>query len=182
MKEFKEKGIYYSRLWNIVESDKWANLAEESGEGGGKPSKETRRKMSEKKKGKSPPNKGKSPSEETKNKLSESGKKRPPVSEETKNKLSEKRKGRISGMKGKKQSEKTKELIRIKAKNSTYSIKHYKPTEEDKKNMSLRRKEQNQIYNKIIYECPYCGKIGKGNPMKQWHFNNCKQKGIKTHD
>lgn len=31
--EIKEKGIYYSQLWNIVESDKWANLKEESGDG-----------------------------------------------------------------------------------------------------------------------------------------------------
>ena len=29
-----ETGIYYSKLWNIVESKKWANLKEESGQGG----------------------------------------------------------------------------------------------------------------------------------------------------
>lgn len=33
--EVKELGLYYSELWNVVESDDWANLITESGEGGG---------------------------------------------------------------------------------------------------------------------------------------------------
>lgn len=32
-KEIKILGLYYSRLFNIVESDKWANLIDENGEG-----------------------------------------------------------------------------------------------------------------------------------------------------
>jgi len=32
--ELTEQGLYYSRLWNIVESKAWANLKEESGDGG----------------------------------------------------------------------------------------------------------------------------------------------------
>lgn len=32
--ELKEWGIYYSNLWNIVESDEWANLKPEEGDGG----------------------------------------------------------------------------------------------------------------------------------------------------
>lgn len=32
--EIKEKGIFYSRLFNVVESKEWANLIEESGDGG----------------------------------------------------------------------------------------------------------------------------------------------------
>ena len=31
--ELKEWGLYYSNLWNVVESDEWANLKEESGDG-----------------------------------------------------------------------------------------------------------------------------------------------------
>lgn len=31
--ELKEWGLYYSRLWNIVDSDEWANLKEECGDG-----------------------------------------------------------------------------------------------------------------------------------------------------
>ena len=32
--ELKEKGLYYSKLYNIVESEEWLNLIEESGECG----------------------------------------------------------------------------------------------------------------------------------------------------
>ena len=32
--EVKEWGEYYSNLWNIVDSDEWANLKPESGDGG----------------------------------------------------------------------------------------------------------------------------------------------------
>lgn len=31
--EVKERGLYYSELWNVVESDEWANLTEETGAG-----------------------------------------------------------------------------------------------------------------------------------------------------
>lgn len=31
--ELKEWGLYYSRLWNVVESNEWANLKEECGDG-----------------------------------------------------------------------------------------------------------------------------------------------------
>jgi hypothetical protein len=33
--EVKERGLYYSSLWNIVESNEWANLKEENGDGFG---------------------------------------------------------------------------------------------------------------------------------------------------
>jgi len=36
-KEIKEKGLYYSKLWNVVESKEWANLKPESGDGGSGP-------------------------------------------------------------------------------------------------------------------------------------------------
>lgn len=32
--ELKEKGIYYSELYNVVDSPEWANLKEEKGDGG----------------------------------------------------------------------------------------------------------------------------------------------------
>lgn len=35
--EVKEWGLYYSNLWNIVESDEWANLKPETGDGGPMP-------------------------------------------------------------------------------------------------------------------------------------------------
>ena len=43
--ELKEWGIYYSNLWNVVESKEWANLKSEEGQGG-RLSEETRAKIS----------------------------------------------------------------------------------------------------------------------------------------
>lgn len=34
MSEVREQGLYYSKLWNVVESNEWANLKPESGTGG----------------------------------------------------------------------------------------------------------------------------------------------------
>ena len=33
--ELREWGLYYSELWNVVESDEWANMRPEDGDGGG---------------------------------------------------------------------------------------------------------------------------------------------------
>lgn len=33
-KELREKGIYYSNLWNITKSNEWANVYNEHGQGG----------------------------------------------------------------------------------------------------------------------------------------------------
>jgi hypothetical protein len=56
--ELKEWGLYYSTLWKVVDSNEWANLKEEAGDGG-RQSEESRKKMSESKKGSIPWNKGK---------------------------------------------------------------------------------------------------------------------------
>ena len=82
----KEKGIYYSNLWNVVKSDKWANKKRESGNGGWTPQS-----------GKVPWNKGR------------------PMSDEQKKKISETRKGRFTGIDnqfyGKHHTLKTKEYL-----------------------------------------------------------------------
>ena len=94
--DIKEKGIYYSELFNVVVSKEWANLKVENGDGGwsGWHNEDTRRKMSEARKGKiiseeikkhmSDGQKGKKHSEETKKKMSESKKK---MSDETRSKI-----------------------------------------------------------------------------------------------
>lgn len=56
--DIKEWGIYYSKLWNVVESEQWANLKEECGDGG-RQSEEVRRRIGEAGKGRIPWNKGK---------------------------------------------------------------------------------------------------------------------------
>jgi len=77
MAEIRKWGEYYSDLWNIIESNEWANLKPESGDGGNtrkghKLSKEHRRKIGL-------GGKGKIMSEEAKKKISESkrGRKNP---------------------------------------------------------------------------------------------------------
>jgi hypothetical protein len=48
------------------------------------------------------------------------------------------------------------------------------------KGKSINVGKNNGMYGKIVIyqpvECPHCGKIGKGNAMKQWHFDRCKNK------
>ena len=74
--EIKEWGIYYSHLWNIVESKEWANLRPEEGAGGA-PSDEIKKKISQ-------TLKGRKSSPETCEKLSKlrKGKKRNPFTQE----------------------------------------------------------------------------------------------------
>ena len=101
--ELTKWGLYYSNLWNIVENKEWANLRPEDG-GFGPLTKEIKEKISESLK-------GRSLSEETKQKMSASkkgipkpaftdehrrklaeakiGKSRAPFSDETKQKMSE---------------------------------------------------------------------------------------------
>lgn len=82
--ELKEWGIYYSKLWNIVESDEWANLKEEAGDAGS-PGQSTRDKISA-------AGKGRTHSAETKLKMSTADRssytRTAPVSDATREKLS----------------------------------------------------------------------------------------------
>lgn len=84
--ELSEWGIYYSRLWNVVNSDVWANLKEEAGVGGVM-GVIARKKLSNKKK-------GSKLSKETKKKMSSShiGK---TLSEETRQKIGQSHTGKV---------------------------------------------------------------------------------------
>lgn len=98
--EFRDVALYYSKLWNIVESDKFANLTEESGQGGAtrngySTSEETKLKISlsvknnNYRRGKPGTMLGRKHSEETKLKMKNRNPIRKPRSEETKRKISE---------------------------------------------------------------------------------------------
>ena len=154
LEEIKDKGLYYSNLWNVVNSKEFANLKEESGDGGWeqcnnnssvldgrrkrmlennpflgkKHTEETKKIIKEKRK----LQKINSPTEETKQKIRQSllGHN---VSVETKLKISEKHKGKK------------------------------KPHSKDRAN--------------TLVSCPHCMKVGKVIIMKRWHFDNCKLKG-----
>lgn len=92
--EIKILGTYYSKLWNIIESEEWANLKIEQGDGG-RQSEEVRKKISQKGKGRVPWNKGKKIwSDEEKLLIGERNKKRGPQSKDTIDKRAKKNTGK----------------------------------------------------------------------------------------
>lgn len=92
--ELKEHGLYYSELWNIVESNEWANLKAEEGDGGCM-GEEARRKISEAGLGRIPWNKGKEIwTEEDRQRIREQNRSRGPQSAETIAKRVEKNTGK----------------------------------------------------------------------------------------
>ena len=136
--ELKHWGLYYSNLWNIVESEEFANLKEESGDGG-KNSTETKIKKSKAKSGSNNPMFGK-------NRI---------MSEEAKRKISETLKGRESPNKGRIPWNKGKckpKPVQIKSKNRcktlteehrskiSEAMKFHKVSEETKKKISQKTK------------------------------------------
>lgn len=125
--EVKEWGIYYSNLWNVVESKSWANLKIEQGDGG-RQSEEVRKKISEAGKGRIPWNKGKQVwSDEDKKRIGEQNRSRGPQSAETISKRVSKTTGKIrteeskqktsATLKGRQFSEETKKKMSYAAKN-----------------------------------------------------------------
>lgn len=150
-----EKGKYYSELYDVVNSEDWANLIPETGENsvlGMKHSEETKKKISEIHKGRfcgeKNPMFGKLVSEETREKISKSntGQKR---SEETKNKIRTKLKGNSNTL-NYKYSEESKKKILESGKGLRISEANLgrKNSEESKNKMSERRKGRgNNNYN-----------------------------------
>jgi hypothetical protein len=108
-KELRKKGIYYSELYDVVDSDNWANLIEETGEGvfRTKLSEEHKRKISKAGKGRklspetikkiSDKNRGRKNTEETKEKMSLARLGKPGVkhAKKTKEKLSKVKLGKL---------------------------------------------------------------------------------------
>lgn len=127
--EIKEWGLYYSNLWNIVESNEWANLKEEQGDGG-RQSLEVRKRIGDAGKGRIPWNKGKKIwSEEERKQIGERHRERGPQSAETIAKRVEKTTGKTRtdeqryrasvAQKGRKLTEEHKNKLKIAAQNRT---------------------------------------------------------------
>ena len=142
----------------IVQSDKWRCSGH---------TEETRKKMSNSKKGKPPNNKGKKLSEETKKKISEKSSLYR-HSEESIEKIRQKAMGNKRGVGnksriGQKQSEEEKEKKRIASTGKTHS-------EETKKKLSQLKKG----IPKPRVECPHCKRLFSPTNLSRYHNDKCK--------
>lgn len=59
--------------------------------------------------------------------------------------------------------------------------KHHLQSGEIQRKAALKRIQEGSHNFIMTYECPNCGKMGKGQSMKRWHFDNCKSITIQDH-
>lgn len=176
MEQIREKGLYYSKLFDIVKSEMFLNLKEETGDGGAyKHTEESKRKMSQS---------ALLQSAKTKQKISESlkshYKNKPGTftgrkhSEETKNKIREKKIGSLLSEETKKKmslsrtGQKRKE--ETKKKMSTSGLKKWKRLDKDPFRERMKKLSEQTV------ECPHCSKVTNKGNAKRWHFENCKRR------
>jgi hypothetical protein len=171
--DVREWGIYYSELWDVVNSKEWANLCVESGDGGARiGASERMRKM---RLGKKPWNKGRPMTsiEKDQQRRSHLGKITSPITKE---------KQRIGNL-GKKMSKTTKEKLRVAHTGKILSTEHREKIRLARANQTLkpvtletREKMRESALNRPIITCPKCGTTGTGGGMARWHFSQCKTK------
>jgi len=150
--ELSHWGLYYSNLWDIVESKEFANLIPETGTGhcaGIKLSEETKLKIKNKRK--------------FQIMTKESNQKR---SETLKNKY--KNTEHFNKNRKQSQAERNMRIIINSGENNPMYNKQHK--EESKQKMRGKRKQQKKL------TCPYCGLTGGVSPLKSYHFERCKYK------
>lgn len=152
--ELKQLGLYWSKKYNIIENEDFANLKEESGISG-KYSKETKEKMSKSAK-KRCEKLGAPKAAWTSESASELNKKTwadPKIRKKRIEGISESLKGRKNGPR----SEQFKQVMKEKLTGRSYGkgVKH----------------------NLKVVVCPHCGKEGKGPNMTRYHFDKCINKG-----
>lgn len=150
--ELRKWGLYYSDLWNVTESNNWANLKVEQGDGG-RQSADVRKKISEAGKGRIPWNKGKNIwNAKERKRIGEQNKMRGPQSAETIAK-------RVSKTTGKKRTNEQRQRIRNSLKGRSLSPQH---------RAALKGKRPHVVpHNKGI-------KTGKpSGTAKIWQITNC---------
>lgn len=145
--EVKEWGIYYSELWNVVESDAWANLKPEAGDGG-------------------------TPSQAMKLQIGNTLRGRTQPAEHVEKRRIANRKPRPS-MQGRKcdpiHVAARKRSLTGKKKSNTDNMKGPK-TETHSKNISLGKRGKKLA----VVTCPHCNKTGGRGNMMRYHFDFCK--------
>ena len=140
-------GLFYSRLWSVVNSKKWANLKEENGDGGGCV-------------GEVNGMYGKTHTDAVKNKLGKEA--------------SLRFKGKsYEDLYGKEKSDQLKKSRSISTKgkdNSGSSNPMYGKKQTD----SARELQSFRAKNRTKSECPHCKKFFAPSPLARYHGNNCK--------
>lgn len=181
LQEIKEKGLYYSNLWDIVDSEEWANLKPETGQGG-------------------------FPKESFFKKYGVNCPSQVPEFLEkqilTFKKVIQKKKeeGFHWGSTSESAKEREIKLLEKLGKEDYHNLKSSCGamckgsirTEEQKKNhvigaqkrlsdptFSLRLSEACKGKREIVV-CPHCGKSGGGGNMRRYHFDKCKNKYTET--
>lgn len=140
-------------------------------------SEETRRKMSQSRKGLNTWTKGHKPTNETRQKISnvlkEYWKHNPkaPMTEEAKEKIRQSLTGRPGTWVGKRHSEESLQKMR----NSHGKGKNNKRYGQ-KNSADTIKKMSESAKNRERAECPHCRKVGEKNAMMRWHFDKCKNK------
>lgn len=194
----KERGQYYSKLWDVVNNENFANLMNENGDGGDTSMCEnfkknlkifrgdahwTRNMTDEQRKALSDRvigerNPAKRDDVKEKIRVKAIGKK---ASLETKRKMSEARSGEKNAFYGKNHSDTIKSTMKEKAKGRytlNWYIERYGESDGklkyEEKCESLRGKKL-VPYKRSEHTCPHCNFTGKGPNMKRYHFDNCKQ-------
>ncbi len=180
--DLRRAGEYYSKLWNIVDSEEWANLRPETGDGGGDPRliESYQKKWTEgafSRSGKDNPNYGRKFTDEDKKAMRDGWKKRiadghtpwnagMSYDEEMLKRL------RVPHPKAK-GSKQTPSHIdarskALKGRRSGFRGKeHTEDTKKHLRDMALRREKK---------ECPYCEKIVAVNIYARFHNDKCKHK------
>lgn len=170
--ELKETGLFFSNLFSIVNSDEWANLKPETGDGGVHTwDKESRSKLSRSLK-------GRKCSDTTRKNMTKANRESAKVRAESIRKTlsdPDKKLNRITTMK---------EHLYTDVINDSRSKKMTEKRWYNDGHTQVRATSlpaPNWIEGRLQYEipaitCPHCGKIGGISAMKRWHFEKCKSR------
>lgn len=165
---FKEKALEYSNYFNVVDSNEWANLMEESGTGGDNSHNIDYQslvytRMSNGKTWVQTP--------ESNQKRSNSMKGRPKSRETVEKWLKTKdEKGILHSPTWNKESNPEA------CKKVSDALSGVSKSQSHIDNMQFHEN------NKPIHECPHCGKVGDLRNMKRWHFDRCKHNPNRSND
>lgn len=147
--ELKETGIFFSALWNVVESKDWANLIPESGDGG------------------DTTHSGYVRTDEHNKKISTTLN-----DEKVNSKLRSNNWARRNPEEHRNHAKKAAEISNHNRTPETLE----KISLSMKKYLSSIDKHPNSGKIRTMVKCPYCTIQGASNTMKRWHFDNCKYK------